>query len=117
MSAGIASTQVGYPLAHGGEGPSNRVSADRLVGLAGAAILDAEDEEVGNPGLSVGDVTEGRGHPEFGTEVRPPSEDLGLGLPMLASGSRGGEVERSAQISLEDSSDGSCSSCQGVSWG
>ena len=51
------------------------------------------------------------------TELCPTSKDLGLGLPMLASGSRGDEVERSAEISLEDIAYGSRSSCQGLVWG
>ena len=51
LEAGITSTQVEYPLSHGGEGPSHRVSSDRDVGLTLPLVLDAEHKEVGNLGL------------------------------------------------------------------
>ena len=117
LATGIVSTQVGYPLAHGGEGPSHSVSADRDAGLALSTIPDAEDEQVGDPGFGRADLTEGRGDLESLAERGPEAEDLGLGLPMLDSGSSGGEVERSAEISREDISVGSWSSRQGRSWG
>ena len=117
LATGIVSTQVGDPLAHGGEGPSHSVSADRDAGLALSTIPDAEDEQVGDPGFGRADLTEGRGDLEFLAERGLEAEDLGLGLPMLDSGSSGGEVERSAEISREDISVGSWSSRQGRSWG
>ena len=115
--AGIASTQVGDPLPHFGEGPSHRVSLHRDVGLARLLALDAKDEEAGDAAFGRKHFTEGRGHFVALAEVCPFTEDLGLGLSMLASGGRGGEVERSVQISLEDTLDGTWSSCQGWSWG
>ena len=57
LEAGIVSTKVGYPLSHGGKGPSHRVSSDRDVGLTHPLVLDAEDEEVGNLGLGRWDIT------------------------------------------------------------
>ena len=117
LSAGILSTQVGYPLPHCGKGASHCVSSDRQVGLPSALVLDSEHEEVGDSGFGRRDVTEGNGDTVALTELCPAAEDLGLGLPMLVSGRRGGEVERSAQISLEDISEGSRSSFHGWSCG
>ena len=117
LSAGIVSTQVGDPLAHCGKGGSHCISADGVVGLAFSAISDAEDEEVGNFRLGRSDLTEGRGDTLSGAEFGPEAKDFGLSFSMLASGSSGGEVERRAEISREESSDGNWGSCQGLSCG
>ena len=113
LLSGIAAGQVGDPLAHGQERPFNCISADRVVGLAVAAIAQGEDEEVSEFGFLVRDITEGRLPSEFLAELAPVGEDGLLGLPGLGRGSCGGAVQRSAEISFEATPCGSCSSFQG----
>ena len=117
LSAWIVSTQVGDPLAHCGKGGSHCISADGVVGLAFAAISDTEDEEISDFRFGRSDLTEGRGDALCVAEVGPEAKDFGLSSSMLASGSSGGEVERRAEISREEISDGNWSSCQGLSCG
>ena len=48
MLAGIESTQVGDPLAHGQEPFLDCISPDRVIGLSVASVAEGEDEEVSN---------------------------------------------------------------------
>ena len=75
VAAGIRCTQVGYPRANREEGFPHAVSSDRVAGLAGLAVAEAEDEDVGQPELGVGGVTEGCGDAKGVAEVAPESED------------------------------------------
>jgi hypothetical protein len=56
--AGIRETQLGDARAHCEEGTLHCASADRVAGLAepGSADAEAEDKEVAQSGLTVGDV-------------------------------------------------------------
>ena len=72
-------TQLGDPLAHGEEGFSHCVSADRLVGAIAAPVAAAhgEGDEVTQSeffrGLVIisNDITEGRIDPVLGAELAP----------------------------------------------
>ena len=113
LLSGIAAGQVGDPLAHGQERPFNCISADRVVGLAIAAIAQGEDEEVSEFGFLVWDITEGRLPSKFLAELGPVGEVGVLGPSGLGCGSCGGLVQRSAEISFEATLSGSCNSFQG----
>ena len=113
LLAGIAAGQVGDPLAHGQERFFNRVSADRVVGLAVASVAQGEDEEVSELCFLVRDITEGRLPSKFLAELGPVGEVGILGPSGLGRGSCGGLVQRSAEISFEATSSGSCNSFQG----
>ena len=59
--AGIWLTQVGDPLAHRQEGCFHLISLNTLVALASLAVAVPEDQEVGELGFGVKDITEGWG--------------------------------------------------------
>lgn len=63
------------------------------------------------------DVTEGRLTLVLGAELSPLPEDFGLGFGVLGSVGLGGDLQRSAEISLELDSLLRCRSCQGLSCG
>ena len=115
--SGIAAGQVGDPLAHGQERPFNCISADRVVGLAVAAIAEGEDEEVAEFGCRIRDITEGWVLAVVVAEGGPVLEVASLGGGVLGSVSGRGEVQRSAEISAEEISSGSIKSFQGRSCG
>ena len=113
LLAGIEATQVGDPLAHGQERFLDCISPDRVIGLSVASVAEGEDEEVSQLGFVVRDVTEGRQSAEVAAEAGPVVEDGVLGTSGLGRGSCGGALQRSAEISREETSLGSCSSVQG----
>jgi hypothetical protein len=112
----IWAVQVGEPLGHGGDSVTNCARSDRLTLLAAFAVSEAEDEEVaedvfGKQGM------EGAGLPFACAEVSPDAEDLVGGISALGGCGCGGDTERSAEISCEALSCGSCSSCHGLGCG
>lgn len=110
-------TQVGDPLAHRLEGGTNRARSDRLVLLASKFVSVGEDEEVAYFGLLVRQSGEGSGVAVLLAEGLPDAEDLGLSLDSFDGFGSSGELQRSAEISLELISVGRCSSFQGVGCG
>ena len=113
LLAGIESTQVGDPLAHGQERFLDCISPDRVIGLSVASVAEGEDEEASQLSFVVRDITEGRLAAKVAAEAGPVVEDGVLGTSGLGRGSCGGALQRSAKISLEETSLGSCSSVQG----
>ena len=110
---GISAGQVGDPLAHSQERFFNRISMDRVVGLAVAAVAQGKDEEVSEFGFLVRDITEGRLLSKLLAELAPVGKVGLLGLSGLGCGSCGGLVQRSAEISFKATLGGSCNSFQG----
>ncbi len=117
LVAGIASTHVVDPLAHGREGTSHCISSDAFVGLTMALVLEPEDQEVADLSVFSRDLTEGFGDTEGTSEFTPDAVLLVLGLASFASGSVGGDFERSAESILEFSSGGRWSKRQGCCCG
>ena len=109
-------TQVGYPLANGCDSLQYCASADRLVLLATSSVSQSEHEEVGDL-FFLSETTEGRGLAMVGAEVFPDTEDLVLSFVGLAGVGSSGELQRSAEIILEESSAGTVSSFQGLGCG
>ena len=100
--SGIELTQVGDPLSHRQEGFIHCVSADRDVAGALSAVAVSKDEEVAELVFLSRDSTEGRGDSQFGAELDPHAEGVGLVSAIAAASGLGGDCERSAEISLED---------------
>ena len=113
VAAGIRCTQVGYPRANREEGILHAVSSDRVAGLAGLAVAEAKDEEVGEAEVGIGGVIEGCGDPKGVAEVAPVREDALLGGSSFASVCGAGDVQCSAEITAESSAGGGWSSVQG----
>ena len=82
--------------------------------MAGVAVSVAEDEEVGELGFGIADITERWGDVVIEAEAFPQTEDGLLGAAALNSGAGGCELERSAEISLETVCVGRCNSFQGL---
>ena len=113
----IRLTQVGDPLAHSHEGFANGISSDRLSRLAGLPVSEGEDDEVAELVFVRDDITEGR-IATFGlAELGPLPEDTGLFISVLRGSSTGGEVERSAEIRVEEEAGLRCRRRQGVGCG
>ena len=110
-------TQVGDPLSHGEKGLIHCVSADRVTGLAGLTVSEAEDQEVAKARLVVGQRTEGRMLSVVGAEGRPELEDLVGGSLSLGSGASVGNLERSSEIRCKLTAAGRWSSCQPLGCG
>ena len=66
--------------------------------MAGFAVSEAEDKEVAEACLLVGEITEGWILAELGAELGPESEVGVRGLPSLGGGARVGKRERSREI-------------------
>ena len=111
--SGIRFTQVGDPLPHRQKGLLHCISSDRSL----LAVAESVDKQVADFVITVGDITEGRGFPDTGTEVGPVDEGGRLGPAGLGSDTPGGHLERSAQISLEIVSCPRCSCRQGLGCG
>jgi hypothetical protein len=112
----IWAVQVGEPLGHGGDSVTNCASSDRLTLLSAFAVSESEDQEVaedvfGKQGM------EGDGLAFSCAEVSPDAEDLVGGVSALGGCGCGGDTERSAEISCEAFSCGSCSSRHGLGCG
>ena len=116
--AGIFPTQVGDPLSNGRERLRCCISPDGLTTFSGtAAVSDGEDDDVGQSVFHIGDPSEGRFMTELSAEVCPLSKERALGSPGSRDICFGGGFERSAEISLEASSDARCNRRQGLACG
>ena len=119
LLAGIASVQVGDPLAHRATGFANGISSDRVTGgfVLAFSVAGSKDEDVAEFGLLVRESTEGAVLSEGGAEVFPLGEYARLVLAVLTCGGFGGSLERSSEMSNCPVSGGNCKSCQGRSCG
>jgi hypothetical protein len=90
--------------------------SDSFTLLASFAIAESKDEEVAELLLGL-QAIEGNGDSELLAEVAPDSKDFVGGLSSLGSVGSGGDLERSAEISLEAMSLGRCSSFHGLDCG
>ena len=68
------------------------------------ALLDAEDDEVGEPGFQAGEITEGKGLVHGLAVLIPQPDNLGLGFLGLGSSGCVALVERRAVASFEETS-------------
>ena len=93
-------THVGDPRAHCQEGVRHCARADRATGLAGLAVVHAEDEEVGDTGV-LGYICEGVLDPVSVAEAAPEVEDVAAGMDGFVDAALSGEVQRSAESILE----------------
>ena len=115
--AGIGLTQADDPLAHRQWGNFHLISLNTLVALASLLVAVSEDQEVGELGFGVKDITEGWRDVVARAKVFPAFEDVVLGALMLGGGAGRRELERRAEISLEAMCVGRCSSRHGRSCG
>ena len=110
----ILVSQVGYPLANGRNCLAHRASSYRFVTEAESAVSHEVNKEEGELVFLIANGIEARGSVVQGTELCPMSELGALGALGLGSVGSAGDLERSAEISLEVVSDGRCSSRQGL---
>jgi hypothetical protein len=99
--SGIASTQVGDPLAHRLERFLDCITSDRFLGGVGLSVAEAEDQEVAELVLAGRDVREVRGVVVFLAEGGPSPEDGVVGLACFPGCGLGGVLQSSAEVSLE----------------
>ncbi len=117
LLSGIWLTQVGDPLRHGTQCRSHCVSADRVVGEAVAAVVDGEDEEVGDSSFGIRDITEGWVGPDLLAEGAPVPEGPAPSLVGFAGDGCARELQSSIEVSVVLVSGGRWSSRQGVGCG
>ena len=110
-------TQVGDLRAHCQKGTRDCIRSDRFAFLTFSLVPEGEDEHVGELGLLLWDVREGRMDGELCTEVGPDSEDFVPGLVGFLGISGFSDLESIAEVSVEAVSGGRCSSCQGLGCG
>ena len=77
------------------------ISLYMLVALAGLLVAVAEDQEVGELGFGISDITEGCGDVVALAEGFPLLKEGVLGTLVLGSGAGGCQLERSVEISLK----------------
>ena len=77
------------------------ISSYTLVALAGLSLVVAKDQEVGELGFGIRDITEGCGDVVAPAQCFPLLKEGVLDTLVLGSGAGGCELERSAEISLK----------------
>ena len=77
--------------------------------MPSSTVSDAEDDEVGETSFRFGEIVEGKGLVHGLAVLVPKSNDFGLGLSGFGSSGVVALVKRSAVISFEEISGGSCS--------
>jgi hypothetical protein len=112
----IWAVQVGEPLGHGGDSVTNCASSDRLTLLSAFVASEVKHQEVAEDVFRKQGM-EGAGLAFSCAEVSPDAEDLDGGVSAIGGCGCGGNTKRSAEISCEAFSCGSCSSCHGLGCG
>ena len=85
--------------------------------MAVGAVAEAEDDEEGDLGFGIEDITEGRGGSEVVAEGGPVVEDGGAGSDGLTYFGLVRDLHSSAEVSLEFVSGDRWSSTQGLGCG
>ena len=104
---------MGDPLANGLEFFTHGISADRVVGRSGVAVLEAVDEQISDLGFLVKDITEGWMRVDGLAELDPAAKGVIFGASGFARGRGRGDLQRSAERRGELTLSGSAKMVQG----